>query len=128
MENLRKIFLEQIKPHTDTFNNLSSHLINSNLLADTLSALQKIKPLCSRSNTRQFLSHYIVYYFPNEVVGETSDITERLIKSSQTLYNAHIETETLTLEFVNALNEYILSFTEWQKFDKEKLAGTYRDY
>jgi len=127
MENLRKIFLEQIKSHTDTFNNLSSRLTNYNLLVDTLSALQKIKPLYSRSNTRQFLSHYIVYYFPNEVVGETSDITERLIKSSQTLYNAHIENETLTLEFVNGLNEYILSFTEWQRFDKEKLAGTYRD-
>ena len=124
MENLRKIFLEQIKPHTDTFNNLSSSLINSNLLADTLSALQKIKPLYSRSNTRQFLSHYILYYFPNEVVGDTGDIAKRLVNSSQSLYNAHLKNET---EFVNALNEYMLSFTEWQRFDKQKLAGTYRD-
>lgn len=127
MENIRKIFLEQIKPYTDTFNNLSSCLLNSNLLAEILLALQKFKPLYTRTNTRQFLSHYIVYYFPNEVVGDTGDIAERVIKSSQILYNSYIKNETSTVEFVNALNEYILSFTEWKRFDKEKLAGTYRD-
>ena len=127
MENISKIFLEQIKPYTDTFNNLSSCLINSNVLDDTLLALQKIKPLYSRTNTRQFLSHYIVYYFPNEVIGETGDIAKRLVNATHILYNAHLKNETSTIEFVNALNEYMLSFTEWQRFDKKKLAGTYRD-
>jgi hypothetical protein len=127
MEIIRKIFVEEIKPYTDTFNNLSSCLINSSLLADTLSELQKINPIYTRVNTKKFLSHYIVYYFPNEVVGDTGNIAESLIKSSQILYNIHLKNECSTFEFVNALNEYILSFTEWQKFDKEKLAGTYRD-
>ena len=124
MENIRKIFLEQIRPCTDTFNNLSICLTNSNLLAETLSALQQIKSIYTRLNTRQFLSHYIVYYFPNEVVGDTGDIAKRLINASQSLYNVDLENET---EFVNALNEYMLSFTEWQRFDKQKLVGTYRD-
>ena len=127
MENIRKIFLEQIKPYTDTFNNLSSCLLNSNVLAETLLALQKFKPLYTRTNTRQFLSHYIVYYFPNEVVGDTGDIAESVIKSSQILYNSYLKNESSTVEFVNALNEYMLSFTEWKRFDKEKLAGTYSD-
>uniref|UniRef100_A0A6C0H2T9 Uncharacterized protein n=1 Tax=viral metagenome TaxID=1070528 RepID=A0A6C0H2T9_9ZZZZ len=126
MENIRKIFLEQIKPCTDSFNDLSSCLINPNLLADVLLALQKIKPY-TRANIRQFLSHYIVYYFPNEVVGKTGDIAERLVNASQSLYDAHLKNETSSIEFVNALNEYMLSFTEWQRFDKQKLAGTYRD-
>ena len=127
MEIIRKLFVEEIKPYTDTFNNLSSRLINSSLLADTLLALQKMNPIYTRVNTKKFLSHYIVYYFPNEVVGDTGNIAEALIKSSQNLYNIHLKSECSTFEFVNALNEYILSFTEWQKFDKEKLALTYRD-
>jgi len=127
MEIIRKLFVEEIKPYTDTFNNLSSRLINSSLLADTLLALQKMNPIYTRINTKKFLSHYIVYYFPNEVVGDTGNIGETLIKSSQNLYNIHLKNECSTFEFVNALNEYILSFTEWQKFDKEKLALTYRD-
>jgi hypothetical protein len=130
MEIIRKLFVEGIKPYTDTFNNLSSCLINSSLLADTLLALQKINPIYTRVNTKKFLSHYIVYYFPNEVVGDTGNIAESLIKASQILYNIHtntLENECSTFEFVNALDEYILSFTEWQKFDKEKLALTYRD-
>ena len=127
MEIIRKLFVEEIKPYTDTFNNLSSRLINSSLLADTLLALQKMNPIYTRVNTKKFLSHYIVYYFPNEVVGDTGNIAEALIKSSQNLYNIHLKNECSTFEFVNALNEYILSFTEWQKFDKEKLALTYRD-
>jgi hypothetical protein len=45
--------------------------------------------------------------------------------SSQNLYNTHFKNDPH--EFVNALQDYILSFTEWQRFDKEKLAGTYRD-
>jgi hypothetical protein len=68
-----------------------------------------------------------VYYFPSEVVGKTGDIAERLIKASQALYTIHLKNEPSTVEFVNALNEYMLSFTEWQRFDKQKLAGTYRD-
>ena len=63
MENIRKIFLEQIEPYTDTFNNLSICLTNSNVLADVLLALQKITPLYTRTNTRQFLSHYISLLF-----------------------------------------------------------------
>jgi hypothetical protein len=124
MEN---IFLEKIQPYTDSFNNLSTCLINTNVIRDTLLALQKLNPSYTRTNTKQFLSHYIVYYFPNEVVGETNSITERLIKASQNLYNTHLKNEYSSVEFVNALNEYMLSFTEWQRFDKEKLAGTYRD-
>lgn len=126
MENIRKIFLEQIQQHTYTFNNLSTCLINSSILSNVLLALQEIIPLCTRTRTRQFLSHYIVYYFPTEVVGETGG--ERLIKASQNLYNAHLkDKENEITHFVDALNEYLSSFTEWQKFDKEKLAGTYRD-
>ena len=124
MENIRKIFLEQIIAQTDTFNNLSSCLINANLIDDTLLALRQINTSYTRTNTRKFLSHYIVYYFPNEVVGETSPVAESLIKACKNLYNTHLASSP---DFVNALNEYILSFTEWQKFDKEKLAGTYRD-
>ena len=126
MENLRKIFLEQINKYTDTFNSLSSCLINSNMLGDTLSALQKIKPSYTRTNTKQFLSHYIVYYFPTEVVGETNLISERLIEASKNLYNTHLKKES-SIEFVNALNEYTISLIEWQRFDKEQLIGTYRD-
>ena len=128
MENIRKIFLEQIEQHTDTFNNLSTCLINSTILSNALLALQKIIPSCTRTLTRQFLSHYIVYYFPNEVIGEIGG--ERLIKASQNLYNVHIkekDKENEITNFENVLNEYVSSFTEWQKFDKEKLAGTYRD-
>jgi hypothetical protein len=71
-----------------------------------------------------------VYYFPNEVIGEIGG--ERLIKASQTLYNVHLkdkenDKENEITNFENVLNEYLSSFTEWQKFDKEKLAGTYRD-
>ena len=127
MENIRKIFLEQIRPYTNTFNDLSNRLINSNVLTDTLSALQTIKPSYTRSNTRQFLSHYIVYYFPNDVIGETSDIGDHLIKASQNLYNIHLNNETLSHDFGTVLSEYMLSFTEWQRIDKQKLAGTYRD-
>ena len=58
MENIRKIFLEQIVTQTDTFNNLSSCLINANLIDDTLLALRQIKPSYTRTNTRKFLSHY----------------------------------------------------------------------
>ena len=105
MENIRKIFLEQIEPYTDTFNNLSICLTNSNVLADVLLALQKITPLYTRTNTRQFLSHYIVYYFPTEVIGETGDISESLIKASQALYNIHYKNEHSTVEFVNGLNQ-----------------------
>jgi hypothetical protein len=124
MEN---IFLEKIQPYTDSFNNLSTRLINTNVIGETLLALQKLNPSYTRTNTKQFLSHYIVYYFPNEVVGETNSITEPLIKASQNLYNTHLKNESSSVEFVNALNEYMLSFTEWQRFDKQKLAGTYRD-
>jgi hypothetical protein len=127
MENIRKIFLEQINKYTDTFNNLSSCLLNSIMLGDTLSALQQIKPTYTRTNTKQFLSHYIVYYFPNEVFGETNPIAERLIEASKILYNTHLKKESLSIEFVNALNEYTISLIEWQKFDKEQLIGTYRD-
>jgi hypothetical protein len=130
MENIRKIFLEQIEQHTHTFNNLSTCLINSSILSNVLLALQEIIPSCTRTHTRQFLSHYIVYYFPNEVIGETEIETrgERLIKASQNLYNAHLkENENEITHFVNALNEYLSSFTKWKQFDKEKLAGTYRD-
>ena len=127
MENIRKIFLEQINKYTDTFNNLSSCLLNSIMLGDTLSALQQIKPTYTRTNTKQFLSHYIVYYFPNEVFGETNPIAERLIEASKTLYNTHLKKESLSIEFVNALNEYTISLIEWQRFDKEQLIGTYRD-
>ena len=132
MENIRKIFLEQINKYTDTFNNLSSCLLNSIMLGDTLSALQQIKPTYTRTNIKQFLSHYIVYYFPNEVIGETEIETrgERLIKASQNLYNAHLkenDKENEITKFENVLNEYLSSFTEWKQFDKEKLAGTYRD-
>jgi hypothetical protein len=125
MENIRKIFLEKIQPYTDTFNNLSTLLINTNVIGETLLALQKMKPSYTRSNTKQFLSHYIVYYFQNEVIGETNAISENLIKASKNLYNTHFKNDPR--EFVNALQDYILSFTEWQRFDKEKLAGTYRD-
>ena len=124
MEN---IFLEKIQPYTDSFNNLSTRLINTNVIGETLLALQKLNPSYTRTNTKQFLSHYIVYYFPNEVFGETNSITERLIKASQNLYNTHLKNESSSVEFVNALNDYMISFTEWQKFDKQKLAGTYRD-
>lgn len=124
MEN---IFLEKIQPYTDSFNNLSTRLINTNVIGETLLALQKLNPSYTRTNTKQFLSHYIVYYFPNEVFGETNSITERLIKASQNLYNTHLKNESSSIEFVNALNDYMISFTEWQRFDKEKLAGTYRD-
>ena len=127
MENIRNIFLEKIQPYTDSFNNLSTRLINTNVIGDSLLALQKLNQSYNRTNTKQFLSHYIVYYFPNEVVGETNSITEPLIKASQNLYNSHLKNESSTLKFVNALNEYMLSFTQWQKFDKQKLAGTYRD-
>lgn len=127
MENIKKIFLEQIEQYTDTFNNLSSCLIRSNILAEVLLELQKIKPSYTRIHTRQFLSHYIVYYFPSDVVGKTGDIAERLIKASHALYTIHLKNEPSTVEFINALNEYMLSFTEWQRFDKEKLADTYRD-
>ena len=102
-------------------------MTNSNVLADVLLALQKITPLYTRTNTRQFLSHYIVYYFPTEVIGETGDISESLIKASQALYNIHYKNEHSTVEFVNGLNQYITCFTQWQRFDKAKLAGTYRD-
>jgi hypothetical protein len=125
MENIRKLFVEQIQPYTDTFNHLSSCLIQSKVLTETLFALQIMKPSYNRTNTRQFLSHYIVYYFPNEVIGDTGDIAKRLINASHTLYNTHLMNDTF--EFVNAFNEYIVSFTEWQQFDKEKLVGTYRD-
>ena len=128
MENIRKIFLEQIEQHTDTFNNLSTCLINSSILSNVLAGLQEIIPSCTRTRTRQFLSHYIVYYFPNEVIGEIGG--ERLIKASQNLYNVHVKDkhkENEITHFVDTLNEYLSSFTEWQKFDKEKLAGTYRD-
>ena len=127
MENIRKIFLEQIQQNTDTFNNLSNCLINSSILSNVLLALQEIIPSCTRTLTRKFLSHYIVYYFPNEVIGEIGG--ERLIKASQNLYNVHLKDkeENEITHFVDALNEYLSSFTEWQKFDKEKLAGTYRD-
>ena len=124
MENIRKIFLEKIQPYTDSFNNLSTRLINTNVIGETLLALQKLNPSYTRANTKQFLSHYIVYYFPNEVVGERNSITEPLIKASQNLYSVF---NNEPLEFVNALNDYTISFTEWQRFDKEKLAGTYRD-
>jgi len=128
MENIRKIFLEQIEQHTDTFNNLSNCLINPSILSNVLLTLQEIIPSCTRIRTRQFLSHYIVYYFPNEVIGEAGG--ECLIKTSQNLYNAHVKEKDKQNEitiFKNALNEYITSFTEWQQFDKAKLAGTYRD-
>jgi len=125
MENIRNIFLEKIQPYTDTFNNLSTCLINKNVIGETLLALQKMNPSYTRINTKQFLSHYIVYYFQNEVIGETNAISENLIKASQNLYNTHFK--NVPLGFVNALEDYILSFTEWQRFDKEKLAGTYRD-
>lgn len=125
MENIRKIFLEKIQPYTDTFNNLSTRLINTNVIVETLLALQKMNPSYTRANTKQFLCHYVVYYFQNEVIGETNAISENLIRSSQNLYNTQFKNEPL--EFVNALEDYILSFTEWQRFDKEKLAGTYRD-
>lgn len=127
MENIRKIFLEQINKYTNTFNNLSSCLLNSIMLGDTLSALQQIKPTYTRANTKQFLSHYIVYYFPNEVFGETNPVAERLIESSKMLYNTHLKKESSSIEFVNALNEYTIYLIEWQRFDKEKLIGTYRD-
>ena len=134
MENIRNIFLEQIEKHTDTFNNLSTCLINSSILSNVLLALQEIIPSCTRTRTRQFLSHYIVYYFPNEVIGETETHGERLIKASQNLYNVHLkendkenDKENYITNFIDTLNEYISSFTEWQKFDKVKLAGTYRD-
>lgn len=127
MENLRKIFLEQINKYTDTFNNLSSCLLNSIMLRDTLSGLQQINPTYTRTNTKQFLSHYIVYYFPNEVFGETNLIAERLFEASKMLYNTHLKKESSSIEFVNALNEYTISLIEWQKFDKEQLIGTYRD-
>ena len=125
MENIRKIFLEKIQPYTDTFNNLSTSLINTNVIGEALLELQKMNPSYTRSNTKQFLSHYIVYYFPNEVIGETNAISENLIKASQNLYNTHFKNEPL--DFVNALEDYMLSFSEWQRFDKEKLAETYRD-
>ena len=128
MENIRKIFLEQIEQHTDTFNNLSTCLINSSILSNALLALQEIIPSCTRTRTRQFLSHYIVYYFPNEVIGEIGG--EHLIKASQNLYNVHLkenDKQNDITHFLDALNDYLSSFTEWQKFDKEKLAGTYRD-
>jgi hypothetical protein len=130
MENIRNIFLEQIEQHTDTFNNLSTCLINSTILSNALLALQEIIPSSTRTLTRQFLSHYIVYYFPKEVIGEIGG--ERLIKASQNLYNVHIKDkekhkENEITNFENVLNEYVSSFSEWQKFDKEKLAGTYRD-
>lgn len=125
MENIRKIFLEKIQPYTDSFNNLSTRLINTNVIVETLLALQKMNPSYTRANTKQFLCHYVVYYFQNEVIGETNAISENLIRASQNLYNTHFKNEPL--EFVNALEDYILSFTEWQRFDKEKLEGTYRD-
>ena len=128
MENIRKIFLEQIEEHIDTFNNLSTCLINSSIMSNVLLALQEIIPSCTRTRTRQFLSHYIVYYFPTEVVGETEARGECLIKASQILYNLHLKDKQNDItNFVDALNEYLSSFTEWQKFDKAKLAGTYRD-
>jgi hypothetical protein len=96
------------------------------MLGDTLSALQKINPSYTRTNTKQFLSHYIVYYFPTEVVGETNLIAESLIEASKNLYNTHLKKES-SIEFVNVLNEYMLSLIEWQRFDKEQLIGTYRD-
>ena len=125
MENIRKIWLEKIQPYTDTFNNLSASLINTNVIGETLLALQKMNPSYTRTNTKQFLSHYIVYYFPNEVIGETNAISENLLKKSKNLYNTHYKNEPLAFE--NALEDYILSFTEWQRFDKEQLAETYRD-
>ena len=125
MENIRKIWLEKILPYTDTFNNLSASLINTNVIGETLLALQKMNPSYTRTNTKQFLSHYIVYYFPNEVIGETNAISENLLKKSKNLYNTHYKNEPLAFE--NALEDYMLSFTEWQRFDKEQLAETYRD-
>jgi uncharacterized protein YgfB (UPF0149 family) len=127
MEIVRKIFLEQIEPYSNTFNNLSLILTNKKLLSEVLLALQKIKPLYTRTHTRQFLSHYILYYFQNEVVGDICDSTKNVIQSSQLLFNVHLKNDTTIFEFENAFNEYILHFIEWQKFDKEKLAETYGD-
>jgi hypothetical protein len=124
MENIRKIFLKKIQPYTDSFNNLSTRLINTDVIGETLLALQTINPSYTRTNTRHFLSHYIVYYFPNEVVSETEK-GDVLLKKSKNLYNTHLNNDPF--DFVNALNEYMLCFNEWQKIDKEKLAETYRD-
>ena len=44
MENIRRIFSEKIEPYTDTFNNLSASLINTNVIGETLLALQKMNP------------------------------------------------------------------------------------
>ena len=82
MENIRNIFLEKIQPYTDTFNNLSTSLINTNVIGETLLALQKMNPSYTRANTKQFLCHYVVYYFQNEVIGETNAISENLITNT----------------------------------------------
>lgn len=130
MDSIVRIYAEQIEPHTDTFSRLSHCLMQASVLSDVLLAMQSIHPLHTRACARRFLSHYMVHYYPEDVVGDTGDVARRVVQSAHALFHVHRNGATARAEpsvFLEAFGEYLTRFSEWQRWDKAKLASTYRD-
>jgi hypothetical protein len=128
MERMRQIYSEQIEPYTDTFGRLSRCLMHASVLASVLSAMQALHPPYTRACARRFLSHYMVRFYSDDVVGDAGEtMAARVAQSAASLFTLHLERSCPTGAFVEALGAYLRCFDEWQRFDKAKLASTYRD-
>ena len=73
MERMRQIYSEQIEPYTDTFGRLSLRLMQASVVASVLSAMQALHPPYTRACARRFLSHYMVRFYSDDVVGDAGE-------------------------------------------------------
>jgi hypothetical protein len=128
MDRIRRAYVDQIEPHTNTFSRLSHCLMQTTVLSDVWMAMQSIDVSYTRACARRFLSHYIVHYFPGDVVGETGATEQRaVVVAADGLFHVHCACTTEPSAFSEALREYVGCFHAWQSWDKAQLARTYRD-
>ena len=127
MDRMRQIYSEQIEPYTDTFSRLSHCLMQATVMSSVLNAMQSLHPPYTKTCARRFLSHYMVCFYAEDVVGDTGEMSQRVAQSAMCLFTVHREHTCPSSEFMRAFGTYLNFFNEWQRFDKAKLASTYRD-
>jgi hypothetical protein len=127
MQSIRRIYVEQIEPYTDTFSRLSHCLTQVTVRSSVLAAMQTFNSQYTRTCSRRFLSHYMVHFYPGDVTGDPSEMTRHIVQSANALFGVNNESTGADVDFKEAFGEYLMCFNAWQLLDKAKLARTYRD-
>jgi len=126
MKRVQQLYTTDIEPHAATFQRLSQRLLQKTVRDGVHEAMCTIDASYTRGCARRFLSHYMVYHYPTDVVGDTGEPSQRVVAAAQALFRTHRATDDATA-WCEAFRVYATCFAEWQRWDKAHLARTYRD-